>query len=130
MYGRKHTEEEKQNLSKKMSGANNHRYGKHYSEETRKKISEKNKGRIPTAEMRRKQAEAQKGILKGRPRPQGSGRPNRKVLCVETGVVFDSVADAARKNGIASKTNISACAKGKQKTASGYHWQYITPFIS
>lgn len=96
MFGRKHTEEEKQNLRMKMSGSNNHRYGKHCSEETRKKISEKNKGRIPTDEMRRKQSESQKGILKGRPRPQGAGKPNKKVLCIETGVVFDSIADAAR----------------------------------
>ena len=46
------------------------------------------------------------------------------VLCVETGVVYPSVHEASRQTGI-SRGNISACLKGKRKTAGGFHWTKI-----
>lgn len=48
----------------------------------------------------------------------------KKVLCVETGVVYETVTDAAE----AVKTdsgNISYVCKGKRHTAGGYHWAYV-----
>jgi len=130
MYGRKYTDEEIENLRKRMSGSNNPRYGKKCSEETRRKISESLKGRHPSEEARRHQSEAQKGLMKGRKRPDGSGKPPKKIICVETGEVFDSIAEAARQKGIKSKTNISKCAKGEAKTVGGFHWQYYELLIS
>ena len=47
----------------------------------------------------------------------------KKVICVETGQVFDSLTEAAKAVDVA-KTNISACCRGKQKTTAGYHWAY------
>lgn len=44
MKDKRHSDEWKQTLSKKMSGANNHFYGKTHSEETKQKMSEKRKG--------------------------------------------------------------------------------------
>jgi len=51
------------------------------------------------------------------------GPKKKKVVCVETGEVFESVRSAARLVGSYS-CHISSCCKGKQKTTAGYHWQY------
>ena len=56
-----------------------------------------------------------------KPREKGT---HKKVLCVETGIVYVSQAEASRATGIGSY-NISNCITGKQKTAGGYHWRYI-----
>lgn len=46
-----------------------------------------------------------------------------KILCVETGEVFQSLKDAAEAKGIKSGCYISAVLRGDQKTAGGLHWQ-------
>lgn len=46
----------------------------------------------------------------------------RKVRCVETGEIFESIKSAKDKYNI---NNISAACRGVQKTAGGYHWEYI-----
>ena len=51
----------------------------------------------------------------------------KKVLCLETGVVYESITEA----GNATKTspgNICYCCKGILKTAGGYHWEYCYEF--
>lgn len=47
-----------------------------------------------------------------------------RVVCVETGQVFESMREAADAVG-ASPSNICNCCKGKKKTTAGYHWKYI-----
>ncbi len=49
----------------------------------------------------------------------------KKVLCVETGKVYESIIEAARHIG-ACPSSITLACSGKQKTAKGYHWQYYT----
>ena len=46
----------------------------------------------------------------------------KKVKCVETEEVYESASEAMRQTGI---KNIDACARGKNKTAGGYHWEYV-----
>ena len=48
-----------------------------------------------------------------------------KVRNVETGEVFDTVSEAARKYNT-QKTNIIGCCKGRPhfNTCKGYHWEY------
>lgn len=48
----------------------------------------------------------------------------KRVLCIETGVIYESTREAARQTGIA-QSSISQCCNGKLKTAGGYHWKYI-----
>lgn len=48
----------------------------------------------------------------------------KKIQCVETGQIFDSVKEAANFVNRAG-TNISKCLTGKNKTCAGYHWEYI-----
>ena len=47
----------------------------------------------------------------------------RKVRCVETGEVFNSLKEAGDKTG-ASASHLSACCDGKRGTSGGYHWEY------
>lgn len=83
-----------------------HHKGHKHSEETKRKISEANKGK------------------KGYRKPEGAGKPPKKVLCVETGEVFDSVNEARRQTGLRGN-NISAVCLGNRKTAGGYHWSFV-----
>lgn len=48
---------------------------------------------------------------------------NKRVMCVETGEVFDSIKEVNVKYGF-SISNICACCKGRVKSANGYHWRY------
>jgi hypothetical protein len=47
----------------------------------------------------------------------------KKVICIETGQVFDTVEDAKKWAGITG--GIIKCCKGTQQTARGYHWKYV-----
>ena len=48
----------------------------------------------------------------------------KPVMCVETGKIFES-ATAASKEMSCGHSHISACCRGNQKTAGGYHWKYV-----
>ena len=54
-------------------------------------------------------------------------KTSKKIMCIETGELFNSVGEAQRKYNY--KGDIGQCArdyaKGKNKTALGYHWKYI-----
>lgn len=53
----------------------------------------------------------------------------KRVICVENGQVFDSIADVERKTGL-SNSSISGCCRGKYyKTVGGYHWQYYNDYL-
>lgn len=71
------------------------------------------KGKKMTEEQKQKLRNAKRKSLK-------------KVLCLETGVIYDKIIDVERTLGIASQTIVAVC-KGRPhfKTAGGYHWKYI-----
>lgn len=45
----------------------------------------------------------------------------KKVMCVETGVIYESITDASRRTG-ANAASISNCIGGRRNSAGGYHW--------
>ena len=47
---------------------------------------------------------------------------SKAVLCVESGIVYQSQNEASRITGI-SQTHISGCVTGKRHTAGGFHWE-------
>lgn len=54
----------------------------------------------------------------------GNKHPRAKrVRCVETGVVYKSASEAARKHST-NVSNISAVIKGRRKLAGGYGWEF------
>lgn len=58
---------------------------------------------------------------------EAMNKANKKaVICIDLGIVFNSMAEAARYINInASASLISRCCKGKRKTAYGYKWTYV-----
>lgn len=49
---------------------------------------------------------------------------SKKVICIETNEIFKTITEASKKYNI-HNSNISACCRGKQQIAGGYHWKYI-----
>ena len=85
-----------------MCGKNHPMYGRKHSLETRKKISE-----------------ALKGKYTGKNSPMygkyGALNPcSKKVICLETGVIYDSIREAGKLTGICCES-ITKCCKGKLK---------------
>ncbi len=50
------------------------------------------------------------------------GANNKRVRCVETGIIYPSISDAFRKTHI---NCIGMACNGKQETAGGYHWEFV-----
>lgn len=128
-FGKHHTEATKQKISNSHMGLrcsdetkrklSEGRKGQTASDETRRKMSEAHKGKIISEEQRQKISESRKG------KNVGSENPNaRKVRCIESGVVYATVTDAARENDI-DHSGICAACRGRQKTAGGFHWEYV-----
>ncbi len=63
-------------------------------------------------------------LLEGKGCGQCNGGTRKRVRCVETGEVFESMAEAAREVGVGPSKICNVC-KGLRKTAAGYSWQYV-----
>ena len=105
--------------------------GKHYSEETKLKLSKarkekvddkqierarelgfSNKGKKHSEETKRKMSESHKGC-------------NAKmVLCVETGVLYNSISEASKCTNI-DGGNIGKVCNKKLQSAGGYRWIFV-----
>lgn len=108
------------------------------SMETRKKIAESHRGKkMPpksseacrnlsialtgrkfSAEHCKHISESKKGTQGGANNPRA-----RKVICVETGIIYLCLKDAAKATNTDSH-NISTVCNGRQKTSGGFHWKY------
>lgn len=49
---------------------------------------------------------------------------SKRVVCVETGTIYESINSAARDTHV-EQSNISRVLCGKQRTSGGYHWKYV-----
>lgn len=107
----KMSQETKDKISKSMRGKQNC-LGRKLSQETRNKIAEANRRRVITDEMKEKQRLSHLGLS------------SKKVRCVETQVVYDSIGDAALFIN-KDRSGIGKCCVGKQKTCGGYHWEFV-----
>ena len=48
----------------------------------------------------------------------------RKVMCIETGIIYELAMEAYRQTGV-NQGNINRCCNGKGKRAGGYSWKYV-----
>ena len=124
------SEEKKLKISKKNKGIKNGMYGKKHTKESLEKISKASLKKWEDVEYRNKVIETlrankkdwQKGHI-----PWNKGKHiticknMKKVICIETGEIFNSMAEAQKTKKV---NNISLCCSGKYKTAGGYHWRY------
>lgn len=53
-----------------------------------------------------------------------SEKQSLKVMCIETGIIYDSCKQASDLTGV-SRSGISGCLTGKQEMSGGYHWKEI-----
>lgn len=146
-----HTEETKKKISQNISGKNHPNYGKHLCVKTREKIGKSHKGYKHTKEAKRKMSEARKGTKqpqetiekriesrKGYKHSQETREKiseankgkhyndnNRKVICIETGVIYNSLKEAELIISGKYTDCIGACCRGTNYTAHGYHWCYL-----
>lgn len=100
------------------------RKGKKHSEACKQKISEAHKGKHLSEETKRKIGEATKRGFSEEHKRKIVEALSKKVLCVETNEVFESMADAYRKTGV-FQNSISKVCNGIRKTAGGYHWKFV-----
>lgn len=92
-------------------------YGKHHTEESKQKNREKHLGigHPHTLESKEKIRLACLGNKRGK---------RTKVKCIETGIIYESAAEADRQ----TKTDASAiikCIKGKLHQSNGLHWESL-----
>jgi predicted GIY-YIG superfamily endonuclease len=105
MLGKKHREESKAKIATwglvNKVGEKHHMYGKKHKLESRKKMSK---------------THIERGHLRG-----------KKVLCIETGIVYGSLAEAARAVSKDShgRNNIRKSCLGKPGKFYGYTWKFI-----
>lgn len=120
----------------KFKGKENPNYGRKHTEEERKRMSEANKeyflrmghgacyGRKASPESRKRMSEARK---KSEAVHEHMIRMNKakakKVLCVETGTIYESARGAARELGLGQGNISTACRNGIR--AYGFHWRYV-----
>ena len=99
--GRIVSEETRQKHRKQTTGSGNPMYGKHHSKETIEKIKNN------------------RHALKGKESPMC-----RAVYCIETNKMYWGATEVENKLKI-NKNCVRDCCKGRQKTAGGFHWEYV-----
>ena len=138
--GYKHSEETKLKISKNhadLSGENHPFYGKHLSDETKNKISKKAKERFQNKEnhplyRKHHSEETKEKISKAHKRKHvGENSPvSRKVRCITTGEIFNTVTKASEKMKT-HRSDINKCCRKIHKTAgkladgTKLEWEYI-----
>lgn len=54
-----------------------------------------------------------------------TSKNKKKILCVETGIVYRGVRDASRSLGKSTHSNIGKACRDSNKTAYGFHWAFV-----
>lgn len=96
--------------------------GKHLSGETKEKLRQANLGKKQSKKTieKRKQTIIR---LKQNGYVQTNSSHKKKVICIETGQIFDSVKETGEYFSV-HPSAISAVLTGKYKTCKGYHFKY------
>ena len=113
-------EERKKRRSKRITGAGNPMYGRNHTKESREKMSRNRKGKENVSpELREFRTRV---LIEA---TQRSRIPIRQ-LDLDGNVIatYDGMADAARANGF-SRGSINNVCLGKADTAYGYKWEYV-----
>lgn len=119
------------NTQDSQKGYNREMGGKYFemAEQTKEKIRIANSGQIRSEDYRRHISESKKGIKNGMFGMYDGLNPNSTKVIAVNGtdkIHFDSISEASRQLHLSKNAfkNISACCKGKRRTAYGYVWRY------
>lgn len=117
------TEEQAYRWEKKLIKyyqTNNSKFGYNYTEGGKggsrlkgSKLTEEHKERISLSRI------GEKNPFWGKPTHNA-----KKITCLETGEIFDSIHRASIAYNLQHQ-NISKCCNGKRNTCGGYHWMFI-----
>ena len=96
------TEEFRRKMSELVKGEKNPNFGNKWSDEQKKHLSELRKSN---------------GLAKGINNPMA-----RKIMCIETGEVFDCIMFAMEKYSVNEHGSFTVAINDKKRTAGGLHW--------
>ena len=116
LTGRKSTLEQRAKISEAKKGSIPWNKGKSHSESTRQKLREANLGKVIPNETRQKISQTMKTIR------QDFNPMSKKVKCVETGEIYDTMTLAAKAKNISVSTVSKSVRGGK---TIGYHWVLV-----
>lgn len=102
--GKKLSEKTKQKISESLKGENNYWYGKQFSDEHRRKMSKNH------ADFKKEK----------HPQSKKTIQYDKQMNFIK---LWNCVIEASKETGI-NYSCITACCRGKQKTAGGYIWKY------
>lgn len=114
MYGKRHSEETRAKMRNAKLGENNPMYGKPRTERQKKYCCTTGKKLNLSYEQRRALGDRMRQVAKNNV---------KRVMCVEDGIIFESVSDAAKHYGV-SKSTMSGCLSGYQKVCRGKHFVF------
>lgn len=129
--GMVHTEKSRKKMSESRKGENCFWWGKTIPEETREKIRAGNTGKAMSDESRLKMSLAGKGRTQSNDHVTNKAMSKAKPVITNCGLSFCGAASAARwlmENGYpkARETPVTNCCKGRNKSAYGFIWEYVT----
>ena len=108
-------ESTKQKLSELNRGENHPLWGTHRSQSVKDAVSNARKGMKFTEKHKQHLREAHLGVV--------NDCLLKRVRCVETGQIFNSIKEAKAFYGNPN-LHIGAVCRGERKSAGGYHWEY------
>lgn len=107
--------------ARRMEGMNKSQNSEEYKQKHRQIMTE----RWKSEEYRAHMSKTFTGRTRSPEASEKTAQKNRvKIICNETGIVFDSVLSASKIIGV-SHSCISCALTGKQKTAAGFTWSYF-----
>lgn len=113
-------DEKKQSIVQNLTGPP---VGHLVSDETKGKLRAANLGKKQSAQTVEKRKETMRKKKENGYRLTNE-RHKKKVICVETGIVYESVKAAAQSIGC-DPTSISGNLKKRQATCKGFHFEYV-----
>lgn len=132
MYGKHHKPETIEQFKKNSFGKNNAMYGKFGAEHPKygKHLTSKQKENLSKIMNSKEVNEKIRNSLLGEKNPMYGKRlpeyildkKRKKVLCIETGIVYKSIVEAREKTGF---TGIGAVCNGRQQTSGNLHWKFV-----
>ena len=97
---------------------------KKVTEETRGKLSKSQKRQYQTEEGKQRAKKHSQDMM-GKNNPSyGTHTNGKKVICIDTNIVYPSARAAGKAINRSHTAIISACL-GKQKTSGGFRWKYL-----
>lgn len=134
IYGEEKAKEIKQKLSEKSSGKNNVMYGKTHTPEARDKIRKARTGTKLSEEQKKNLSIKNSGennAFYGKKHSKDTkekmklawAKRSRKFICIETGIIYNSVAGAHKELGV-DYGYLWKCLK-LDKKCKGFHYKYL-----